>query len=103
MGIHLVYTQMKGGQKMAYHIQAHEEAVMQQMRAQYNPESTSMRILHIVTALHEYDNGRRGTVKGDDRLQGTLIPVLSEAVKSMKRQSNWDVDVYLILGYTLRE
>ena len=64
------------------------------------PPSPHMRILHIVTALAEYNNGLRGTVRGQDRLQEVLIPLLSEGVTSMV-EANWHVDVYLICGFEL--
>jgi hypothetical protein len=41
------------------------------------------KILYIVTTLAEYNSGTRSTVRGSDRLQETLIPVLSEGVRSM--------------------
>jgi hypothetical protein len=41
------------------------------------------KILYIVTTLAEYNSGTRATVRGSDRLQETLIPVLSEGVRSM--------------------
>lgn len=41
------------------------------------------KILYIVTTLAEYNSGTRSTVRGSDRLQETLIPILSEGVRSM--------------------
>jgi hypothetical protein len=41
------------------------------------------KILYIVTTLAEYNTGTRSTVRGSDRLQKTLIPILSEGVRSM--------------------
>jgi hypothetical protein len=41
------------------------------------------KILYIVTTLAEYNSGTRSTVLGSDRLQETLIPILSEGVRSM--------------------
>ena len=58
------------------------------------------RILYIVTTLAEYNTGTRATVKGSDRLQETLIPVVSEGVHSMQ-QAGYDVDVYLVCHFTL--
>ena len=58
------------------------------------------RILYIVTTLSEYNSGTRNTVKDSDRLQETLIPVLSEGVTSMIA-AGLDVDVYLICHYEL--
>jgi hypothetical protein len=57
------------------------------------------KILYIVTALAEYNNGRRQTVPGSDRLKELLLPVLVDSVESLVPL--YDVDVYLILGYTL--
>lgn len=66
--------------------------------------SEPMRILYVVTTLNEYDNGRKGTRFGSDRLKTLLIPVLSEGVNSMIQSPyHYQVDVYLILGYTLRQ
>lgn len=59
------------------------------------------RILYIVTALAEYNNGQRQTVKGQDRLGEVLIPVLVDSVESLVSY-DYHVDVFLILGYTLR-
>jgi hypothetical protein len=59
-----------------------------------------LRILYIVTTLAEYNTGDRATVKGSDRLQLTLIPVVREGVESMIR-FGYHVDVYLICHYTL--
>jgi len=60
------------------------------------------RILHIVTALSEYNNGKRFTVAGEDRLSELLVPVLQYCVESMLTQPGWEVDVYLVLGWSLK-
>lgn len=66
------------------------------------PFSRKTKILYIVTTLAEYNNGMRKTVKGQDRLAEVLIPVLVDSVESMiSVPYNYNVDVYLILGYTL--
>lgn len=57
------------------------------------------KILYIVTSLAEYNNGQRKTVRGSDRLKELLLPVLVDSVESLIPLYN--VDVYLILGYTL--
>jgi hypothetical protein len=59
------------------------------------------RILYIVTALAEYNSGTRNTVRGSDRLQETLIPVLSEGVTSMVH-AGYEVDVFLVCHFVLR-
>jgi len=113
--VHLLYIQMKGGVrgKITYHSYAQHQSLLQHMQAQHHmmeeakilkidEEAPSLRILHIVTAISEYNNGRRGTVRGEDRLQQVLIPILGESVKSMTEQ-NFHVDVYLILGFTLTD
>jgi hypothetical protein len=41
------------------------------------------KILYIITTLAEYNSGTRATVRGSDRLQETLIPVVSEGVRTM--------------------
>ena len=67
-----------------------------------NNPSRPFKILNIVTALAEYNNGARGTMQGDDRLVNMLLPLLSESVNSMlEHKSHWQVDVYLILGWNL--
>ncbi|EEC45615.1 predicted protein [Phaeodactylum tricornutum CCAP 1055/1] len=58
------------------------------------------RILYIITTLAEYNSGTRSTVRGSDRLQETLIPVVSEGVRSMV-EGGYDVDVFLICHFTL--
>jgi len=65
-------------------------------------EEEPLRVLHIVTALAEYNNGRRSTVKGEDRLQLVMIPILVDSVQSMISEPyNYQVDVYLVLGWKL--
>jgi hypothetical protein len=62
---------------------------------------SDLKILYIVTTLTEYDSGRRSTVRGWDRLQGALIPVVSEGVRSML-SFGYLVDVVLICGFTMQ-
>ena len=59
------------------------------------------RILYIVTTLAEFNSGTRHTVRGSDRLQETLIPVVSEGVHSMVN-AGYTVDVYLICHFVLK-
>eukprot|EP00527_Entomoneis_sp_CCMP2396_P000431 CAMPEP_0198145156 /NCGR_PEP_ID=MMETSP1443-20131203/21382_1 /TAXON_ID=186043 /ORGANISM="Entomoneis sp., Strain CCMP2396" /LENGTH=590 /DNA_ID=CAMNT_0043808711 /DNA_START=237 /DNA_END=2009 /DNA_ORIENTATION=+ len=59
------------------------------------------RVLYIVTTLAEYNTGSRKTVKGSDRLQETLIPVMSESVQTMLN-AGYHVDVFLVCHYILR-
>ena len=59
-------------------------------------DEDKFRVLYIVSTLTEYDTGGRGTQKGKDRLKDVVIPTLVESIQRMK---NWQVDVYLILGY----
>jgi hypothetical protein len=61
--------------------------------------SSPTKILYIVTALAEYNNGRRQTVQGSDRLKELLLPVLLDSLTTLVPL--YHVDVYLILGYTL--
>lgn len=68
----------------------------------HSTEDEPIRVLHIVTALAEYNNGYRGTKRGEDRLQNVFIPVLKSSVESMlEPQFNFQVDVYLVLGWKL--
>jgi hypothetical protein len=60
-----------------------------------------LRVLYIVTSLAEYNTGRRDTIKGQDRLSDVLLPVLKDSVESILTLGNVQVDVYLILAYTL--
>lgn len=62
--------------------------------------SSKLKLLYIVTTLNEYDNGRRRTKKGFDRLKETLIPVVSESVESML-SFGFDVDVVLICHFNM--
>lgn len=75
-------------------------------------EQPPLRILHIVTALAEYNDGSRKTQKGEDRFGGKVLPVLKHTLESIvshnknidnKNDRKWEVDVYLILGFTLTE
>lgn len=59
-----------------------------------------LRILYIVTALAEYNSGSRATQKGSDRLQETLIPILTEGVESML-SFGYHVDVHLVCHWTM--
>lgn len=66
-------------------------------------EDPPFRVLHILTSLAEYQNGRRDTVKGVDRLQETMIPNLVSSVTTMiSPPYDYHVDVYLILAYKLK-
>jgi len=65
-----------------------------------NQNRQRQRILYVVTTLAEYNTGTRSTVRGSDRLQETLIPVVSDGVRSM-RASGFDVDLFLICHFTL--
>jgi len=66
-------------------------------------EDPPIRVLHIVTALAEYNSGHRGTTKGQDRLQEVMIPVLVDSVSTMiSPPHNYEVDVYLVLGWKLK-
>ena len=61
-----------------------------------------LRILHIVTALRDINNGTRGTQHGEDRLKNVFIPILKNSVESMMAPPyNYQVDVYLVLGWKL--
>jgi hypothetical protein len=64
------------------------------------------RVLYIITSLSEYNNGRRSTVKGQDRLAEVMVPVLIDSLESMTfvpfADVRFQVDVVLILAYELR-
>jgi hypothetical protein len=66
-----------------------------------NDKTKKNRILYIITALAEYNSGTRNTVRGSDRLQETLIPVVSEGVTSMI-QNGYEVDVYLVAHFIVQ-
>jgi hypothetical protein len=59
------------------------------------------RVLYIVSSMAEFDGGHRNTIKGRDRFQEILIPVVVEACSSM-RARGYLVDIYLITHYKLR-
>jgi len=62
-----------------------------------------LRVLHLVTALAEYNSGKRSTVAGQDRLREVMIPILVDSVSSMiSPPCNYEVDVYLVLGWKLK-
>lgn len=68
----------------------------------HTPEKP-LKVLHIVTALAEYNNGSRGTERGEDRLQNVFIPVLKNSIESMVSPPyNYQVDVFLVLGWELK-
>jgi len=60
-----------------------------------------LRVLYTVTSLAEYNNGRRFTTRGDDRLLNFMLPVVTEAVESMLALG-YHVDVYLITHWKMR-
>jgi hypothetical protein len=70
--------------------------------------SSPLKVLYIVTSLAEYNSGRRDTIKGQDRLAQVLVPVLVDSLHSLleardnNHNSRIQVDVYLVLAYTLR-
>ena len=64
-------------------------------------DAKPLRTLYIITSLAEYNTGTRATQKGSDRLQETLIPVLTEGVESMLSFGH-HVDVYLVCHWTVR-
>lgn len=66
-----------------------------------NKQKAPLKILYTITSLAEYNSGSRATTKGSDRLQETLIPVVSEGVHSMLA-AGFDVDVFLVAHYTLQ-
>lgn len=70
----------------------------------HSTDEKPIRVLHIVTALRDINNGQRGTEHGEDRLVKVFIPVLKNSVESMIAPPyNYQVDVYLILGWTLTD
>jgi hypothetical protein len=60
------------------------------------------RILYIVTSLSEYNNGRRSTIAGQDRLGEIVLPILIDSIQTIVSIPHYQVDVYLILAYTLQ-
>lgn len=65
-------------------------------------ETTPVKLLYVVTALAEYNTGLRKTKRGQDRYAEVLMPVLIDGVESLVSPPySYQVDVYLILGYTL--
>jgi len=66
--------------------------------------SNSTKVLYIVTALAEYNNGLRFTERGSDRFRETLIPIVVDSITSMiSPPYDYEVDLYLILGFTLQK
>ncbi len=63
--------------------------------------SLKNRLLYIVTTLTEYENGRRQTIKGWNRYEGTMLPVIQEGVESILAGGRFDVDVYVIAHYNM--
>jgi len=96
---------IKDGESSSYsHQQDHQvQAVISPNEGSSSEEGSPIRVLHIVTALAEYNSGRRGTIEGQDRLQEVMIPVLVDSVSTMiSPPQNYQVDVYLILGWKLK-
>jgi hypothetical protein len=77
-------------------------ATTTQVSATTSSSQPPLRVLYIVTSLAEYNTGRRDTIKGQDRLSEVLLPILKDSVESiLSLGKNVQVDVYLILAYTL--
>jgi hypothetical protein len=66
-----------------------------------NIHNNATKVLYVVTSLAEYNNGKRKTIKGQDRFLHQLVPILIDSVESMV-SSGLEVDVYLITAYKLR-
>jgi len=64
-------------------------------------EHDRLRILYIITSVHEKDTGKRETVKNYDRFGKTMVPLIKESLLSLSQQ--FDVDVYLIAHYNVTE
>lgn len=60
-----------------------------------------LRVLYTVTSLAEYNNGKRSTKAGQDRLKEVMLPILVDSLESIK-EAGYHVDAYLILAYKLR-
>ena len=77
----------------------HEHEQEQEYNIPYN-NVNDMKVLYIVTSSKEFNTGDKATQKGQDRFMEIVIPAIMESVTSMTRTFA-QVDVYLILGYTL--
>eukprot|EP00814_Leptocylindrus_danicus_P010288 CAMPEP_0116032118 /NCGR_PEP_ID=MMETSP0321-20121206/17975_1 /TAXON_ID=163516 /ORGANISM="Leptocylindrus danicus var. danicus, Strain B650" /LENGTH=420 /DNA_ID=CAMNT_0003507485 /DNA_START=183 /DNA_END=1445 /DNA_ORIENTATION=+ len=53
--------------------------------------------------LNTTTDGNRWTTFGEDRLKKVLIPTLQATIESITQNTDWHVDVYLILGFTLSD
>lgn len=79
----------------------HEHVTRQLGELEGQESSQPMKILYTITSLAEYNTGARATVKGSDRLQETLIPVIAEGVRSML-EFGYQVDVFIVSHYFMR-
>ena len=61
--------------------------------SRYNHKNN--KILYIVTSMREFDNGRRGTILGNNRFSKTIVPLIAESSRSMLA-TGYEVDFYLI-------
>jgi hypothetical protein len=61
----------------------HSQAQSEPLQRRLAEVPVKEKILYIITTLAEYNSGTRATVRGSDRLQETLIPVVSEGVRTM--------------------
>ena len=81
--------------------QIHERKLSEEVTPPHHQHNGRPRILYIVTTLNEFNSGTRSTTKGSDRLQQTLIPVVSEGVRSMIADG-YHVDLFLVCHYVMK-
>jgi len=103
---HTLDQSIKEGESSSYLYQGDapvQPAVLPSIGASKRVGDTPLRVLHIVTALTDINSGLRDTIRGQDRLQEMMIPVLVDSVSTMiSAPYHYQVDVYLVLGWKLK-
>jgi hypothetical protein len=69
------------------------------------PSATKpFRVLYVVASMSEYQHGGKSKAGVEDRFANTFVPIVCNTVHSLvSKYPAWDVDVYLIIAYNLRQ
>jgi hypothetical protein len=101
LGLALVLLASHGSIEGEFFLSAHAGRKLQVDPRDGEQSKRPLKVLYTITSLAEYNTGTRATIKGSDRLKGTMIPIVSEGVQSML-DMGYQVDVFIVAHYILR-